>query len=126
MNALWRAPPPTRTDSVVTGEARLQRIMARHDPHMHPGAFVTCVYDPDRALCRPHSGPGSGPELTGCQPPARRNIALPLGSAPVQGASRGRQEEPSRRRAEPVPRDDAAFRDDVYGRVATGVRRRSS
>ncbi|MFI7406019.1 hypothetical protein ACIBW9_37075 [Streptomyces sp. NPDC049541] len=37
---------------VVTDEARLRRIVARHDPHMYPGTFVTCVYNPDRALCR--------------------------------------------------------------------------
>ncbi|MEV5906334.1 hypothetical protein [Streptomyces sp. NPDC052127] len=61
---------------VVTDEARLKRIMVRHDPKVYPGAFVTCVYNPDRALCRTRHGQASGPELADCQPLACRNTAL--------------------------------------------------
>ncbi|WP_063791354.1 hypothetical protein [Streptomyces torulosus] len=61
---------------VVTDEARLRRIVARHDPHEFPGTFVTCVYNPDRALCRAPAGPGHQPVLADCQPLACRNTAL--------------------------------------------------
>jgi hypothetical protein len=61
---------------VVTDEARLRRIVARHDAHMYPGTFVTCVYNPDRALCRTSSDPGDQPVLADCQPMACRNTAL--------------------------------------------------
>ncbi|GGW53516.1 hypothetical protein [Streptomyces griseoloalbus] len=52
--------------------------MARHDPKVYPGTFVTCVYNPDRALCHPRHRLGSGttPELADCQPLACRNTAL--------------------------------------------------
>ncbi|MFM9443068.1 hypothetical protein [Streptomyces acidiscabies] len=33
-------------------EARLRRILAHHDTYLCPGTFITCVYTPDRALCR--------------------------------------------------------------------------
>lgn len=61
---------------VVTDEARLRRILARHDPHLYLGAFVTCVYNRDRALCRTPSGPADMPALADCQPLACRNTAL--------------------------------------------------
>lgn len=61
---------------VVTDEARLLRIMKRHDPAIYPGTFVTCVYNPDRALCRPPAGTAGQPELGDCRPLACRNTAL--------------------------------------------------
>lgn len=61
---------------VVTDEARLRRIMARHDPHLYPGTFLTCVYNPDRALCRTPSGPTETPVMADCRPLACRNAAL--------------------------------------------------
>ncbi|NEA76556.1 hypothetical protein [Streptomyces sp. SID13588] len=61
---------------VVVDEARLRRIMARHDPRIYPGAFVTCVYNPDRALCRREGADAGEPVLGGCQPLACRNTAL--------------------------------------------------
>jgi hypothetical protein len=61
---------------VVTDEARLRRIVARHDPHVYPGTFVTCVYNPDRALCRAPADPGHQPVLADCQPLVCRNTAL--------------------------------------------------
>jgi hypothetical protein len=61
---------------VVTDEARLRRIMPRHDPKVYPGTFVTCVYNPDRALCRAGHSETGGPTLADCQPLACRNSAL--------------------------------------------------
>ncbi|WAZ26897.1 site-specific integrase [Streptomyces cinnabarinus] len=61
---------------VVTDEARLRRIVPRHDPHLYPGTFVTCVYNPDRALCRAPADTGHQPILADCQPLACRNTAL--------------------------------------------------
>nr|WSX53967.1 polymorphic toxin type 44 domain-containing protein [Streptomyces sp. NBC_00974] len=54
----------------------MKRITARHDLKVCPGAFVTCVYNPDRALCRARHGEASGPERADCQPLACRNTAL--------------------------------------------------
>ncbi|WP_338785163.1 hypothetical protein [Streptomyces sp. DG1A-41] len=61
---------------VVTDEARLRRILARHDPHLYPGTFLTCVYNPDRALCRNPASPADLPVMSDCQPLACRNTAL--------------------------------------------------
>ena len=36
---------------VIIDPRRLKRIMDRHDPRIYPGQYVTCVYNPDRALC---------------------------------------------------------------------------
>lgn len=58
---------------VITDRKRLARFMQRHDPRIHPGQFVTCVYNPDRALCRRE---GDGPSLPDCQPLKCRNVAL--------------------------------------------------
>ncbi|MFJ1796795.1 hypothetical protein [Kitasatospora griseola] len=49
--------------------------MTRHDPHIYPGRYVTCVHNPDRALCRRNDGQ-SGPSLPDCQPLRCRNVAL--------------------------------------------------
>jgi hypothetical protein len=61
---------------VVTDEARLRRILARHDAHVYPGTFVTCVYNPDRALCRSPEASPDQPVMADCQPLACRNTAL--------------------------------------------------
>ncbi|MGW6911611.1 hypothetical protein [Streptomyces sp. NPDC054940] len=60
---------------VFTDEVRLCRIVARHDPHLYPGTFITCVYNPDRAPCRTPAGPADTPVLADCQPLACRNAA---------------------------------------------------
>ncbi|WP_031072098.1 hypothetical protein [Streptomyces sp. NRRL WC-3742] len=60
---------------VITDRKRLDRFMRRNDPHVYPGEFVTCVYNPDRALCRREAA-GSGPSLSDCQPLKCRNVAL--------------------------------------------------
>ncbi|MET9588985.1 hypothetical protein ABZY10_39085 [Streptomyces sp. NPDC006539] len=38
---------------VVTDEARLRRVIARHDPHLYPGRFLTCVYTPTALSAAP-------------------------------------------------------------------------
>lgn len=59
---------------VMPDRKRLERHMKRHDPHIYPGEFVTCVHNPDRALCRKDKG--DGPSLPDCQPLQCRNVAL--------------------------------------------------
>ncbi|MFE5159990.1 hypothetical protein ACFRNT_16000 [Streptomyces sp. NPDC056697] len=59
---------------VISDRKRLDRYMRRHDPHIYPGEFVTCVYNPDRALCRREAA--GGPSLPDCQPLKCRNVAL--------------------------------------------------
>ncbi|MFD3612608.1 hypothetical protein ACFWXA_31990 [Streptomyces atroolivaceus] len=60
---------------VINDRKRLQRHMDRHDPHIYPGEYVTCVHNRDRALC--HRGDGvEGPSLPDCQPLRCRNVAL--------------------------------------------------
>ncbi|MFD3883993.1 hypothetical protein [Streptomyces microflavus] len=59
---------------VITDRKRLDRFMRRNDPHIYPGEFVTCVYNPDRALCRREAA--GGPSLPDCQPLKCRNVAL--------------------------------------------------
>ena len=49
--------------------------MDRHDPRIYPGQYVTCVYNPDRALCHRQDGTDA-PSLRDCQPLACRNVAL--------------------------------------------------
>ncbi|KOG33086.1 hypothetical protein AQJ84_27550 [Streptomyces resistomycificus] len=61
---------------VVTDEARLRRILARHDTRLNPGTFITCVYNPDRALCRMSEGPADQPVMADCKPLVCRNTAL--------------------------------------------------
>ncbi|MFB7475573.1 hypothetical protein [Kitasatospora sp. NPDC056184] len=59
---------------IITDRKRLDRFMRRNDPHIYPGQFVTCVYNPDRALCRRDAT--DGPSLPDCQPLKCRNVAL--------------------------------------------------
>jgi hypothetical protein len=63
---------------VIADRRRLQRHITRHDPHVYPGEFVTCVYNPDRALCR--RSETDGPSLQHCQPLVCRNVALTTGN----------------------------------------------
>jgi hypothetical protein len=55
---------------------RLQLIMRRHDPDIHPGRFVTCIHSADRALCHQSRANRQGPVLPDCKPLACRNVAL--------------------------------------------------
>jgi integrase len=67
------------TGKIITDRSRLARHMTRHDPHIYPGEFVTCVYDPDKALCR-RSDSQHGPSLPDCQPLKCRNVTLTAGN----------------------------------------------
>lgn len=67
------------TGKIITDRSRLARLMTRHDPHIYPGEFVTCVYDPDKALCRRSDGQ-HGPSLPDCQPLECNNVALTVGN----------------------------------------------
>ncbi|MER5473579.1 hypothetical protein [Streptomyces sp. NPDC002685] len=65
--------------SVVTDPARLRRVLARHDPEVYPGTYVTCVFNPDKALCRPRTAPDGSrplPVPLDCKPVQCRNVAL--------------------------------------------------
>ena len=64
--------------TVVTDQARLRRLMNRHDPPIYPGEYITCVHDHAKALCeKARRGRGEGlPDHGGCKPLACRNVAL--------------------------------------------------
>ncbi|MGW5152452.1 hypothetical protein [Rhodococcus koreensis] len=64
--------------TVVLDENRLRRLMARHDPAVYPGEYVTCVHDHSKALCeKARNRRGEGlPDHGGCRPLACRNVAL--------------------------------------------------
>jgi hypothetical protein len=57
---------------VATDPRRLARLMARHDPAIYPGRYVTCIYSHAKALCT-RSG---GPDLGSCRPLECRNAAF--------------------------------------------------
>ncbi len=63
---------------IVTDQARLRRLMNRHDPAIYPGEYITCVHDHAKALCeKARRGRGEGlPDHGGCKPLACRNVAL--------------------------------------------------
>jgi hypothetical protein len=64
--------------SVVTDQRRLLRIVQRHDPAIYPGTYATCVFDPDKAMCRPRPNTATPPRpaLQDCQPLDCKNVAL--------------------------------------------------
>jgi hypothetical protein len=62
------------TGTIPADRRQLTKLMARHDPHIYPGRFITCIHNPDRALC--HNGSSDAPSLGDCQPLACRNVAL--------------------------------------------------
>jgi len=63
--------------TVITDPQRLKRVLRRHDPAVYPGTYVTCVFDPAKALClRKHAPLTTLPVLTDCQPLECRNVAL--------------------------------------------------
>jgi hypothetical protein len=61
--------------SVVTDPRRLRRLLRRDDPAIYPGTYVTCVFNPDTALCL-KPGRTDHPQLADCQPLKCRNVAL--------------------------------------------------
>jgi integrase len=67
---------------VVLDDNRLRRLMARHDPAVYPGEYVTCVHDHSKALCeKARSRRSEGlPDHGGCKPLACHNVALSPGN----------------------------------------------
>jgi hypothetical protein len=64
-----------RFQGIIPGDRRqFAKLITQHDPHVYPGRFVTCVHNPDRALC--HNGNQTDPSLSDCQPLTCRNVAL--------------------------------------------------
>jgi hypothetical protein len=61
---------------VVTDPRRLQLLIRRHDQGVFPGEFVTCIFNPDKALCLRPQAQGQAPVLADCKPLACRNVAL--------------------------------------------------
>ncbi|QTI90625.1 hypothetical protein [Streptomyces sp. AgN23] len=63
---------------IVLDDIRLRRLMARHDPAVYPGQYVTCVHDHTKALCEKARNRRSEglPDHGGCKPLACRNVAL--------------------------------------------------
>jgi hypothetical protein len=70
----------TYTGTIVTDPGRLARLMRRHDPHLYPGTYATCVFDPAKAMCRPRPDDQgvTRPAQTSCQPLDCRNTALTI------------------------------------------------
>jgi hypothetical protein len=68
------ADQPGFPGTVVTDHRRFLRIIKKHDPAVYPGAYVTCVFDPAKALCQ-RNGPNH-PDLATCRPLDCRNVAL--------------------------------------------------
>jgi integrase len=64
--------------TVVLDESRLRRLMAKHDPAVYPGTYVTCVHDHAKALCERARQQRSEalPDHGNCKPLACRNVAL--------------------------------------------------
>jgi integrase len=62
----------------ITDNRQLARLMQRDDPAVYPGTYATCIYNPDKALCRQqHDTRGTlRPALGSCQPLECRNTAL--------------------------------------------------
>ncbi|MFI5593980.1 hypothetical protein ACIA5G_53810, partial [Amycolatopsis sp. NPDC051758] len=55
---------------------RLRRILHRDDPAIYPGEYVTCVFNPDTALCLTDRARPAAPELSACRPLDCPNVAL--------------------------------------------------
>jgi integrase len=64
--------------SVITDQHRLKRLMRRDDPAIYPDTYLTCVFNPDKALCLKHRGHHDRPQpsLSNCRPLDCHNVAL--------------------------------------------------
>lgn len=68
---------PTFFGTATTDRRRLLRLIQVNGPAVYPGRYVTCVYNPDKALCRTRTGVDADtPDLANCKPLACRNVAL--------------------------------------------------
>ncbi|MFI1759271.1 hypothetical protein [Streptomyces sp. NPDC020571] len=91
------------TGSVITDPRRLRRVLAHHDPEVYPGTYATCVFNPDKALCRPRAAPDGDralPVPLDCRPLECRNVALTADNATALTAQAERLD--TRLRARPV------------------------
>lgn len=59
--------------TVVTDPRRLLRILDKNGAAIHPGKYVTCVFDPARAKCLAST---SAPDPSSCKPTSCQNVAL--------------------------------------------------
>ena len=62
---------------VVDNERQLKKLVSRHEPNVYLGEMVTCVFNPEKALCFRDSGSRT-PNPAGCMPLTCRNVALDL------------------------------------------------
>jgi hypothetical protein len=64
--------------SVITDPHRLKRLMRRDDPAVYPDTYVTCVFNPEKALCLKRRGHQDRPQssLSNCRPLECHNVAL--------------------------------------------------
>ncbi|MCR2818921.1 hypothetical protein NQ166_08785 [Microbacterium sp. zg.Y1090] len=70
------AQDPGFAGQVTTDRRRLIRLASAKGAEIYPGKYVTCVYNPDKALCRAGRQPTTGPDLNACKPLACKNVAL--------------------------------------------------
>lgn len=77
-NATWRLDTfaAAFAGSVITDPRRLERTLRRADPAVYPGKYVTCVFNPDTALCLGKCATKSRPNLAACRPLDCANVAL--------------------------------------------------
>ncbi|MFE9328370.1 hypothetical protein ACIHDR_46860 [Nocardia sp. NPDC052278] len=69
-----------RFQGIVPRDRRqFAKLIAQHDPHVHPGRYVTCIHNPDKALC--HNGNNTNPTMGDCRPLACRNAAITADNA---------------------------------------------
>ncbi|MFD9288359.1 hypothetical protein ACFWBV_08605 [Streptomyces sp. NPDC060030] len=59
-------------------DEQMKKLMARDDPRIYPGRFVTCTDNPARRLCRLPGEAGNTPNPGGCKPLSCRNVALTM------------------------------------------------
>lgn len=62
--------------NVVTDSRRLKRLLKTADPQVFPSKYVTCVYDPNKALCHRQSDEAPQPSTGRCAPLNCHNVAL--------------------------------------------------
>ena len=65
-----------RFEGIVADNARQMRdLISSNEPNVYPSESVTCVFNPEKALCLRSSG-AVAPDLQHCQPMACKNVAL--------------------------------------------------
>jgi len=68
---------PAFAGTVTTDRRRFLRLINVDAPAVYPGRYITCVYNPDKALCRTRTDPEKEtPDHSNCKPLTCRNAAL--------------------------------------------------